>query len=522
MTINYGLLDTTLPEKLGAMPGNALAKYAQTRMQMDDRALEREHAGTRNALATMQLDQGRRAMDEEDAYRKALAGVQGGDYTAAMPDLMKASPARALALKKSLSEEQKSGVEAALNRFKLIDHVAGQFAANPTRQTGVWVLSQLAANGTPQPVIQEMSAKLNAASDADLPKMAQAFLAATTEGIKAQADRLFPKPGTPSTLARLFAERDALPAGDPRIAKFNAAIEMETTRKDPAPYFSPVPTGSGYYTFDARTGTYAPARIGGPGSPPLPPPSAATPSALVPGAPAGPAAATPPAPAPAAAQAPAAPSAPPVRPPLPAAVDPDLQRRLAAAKAAGTAEGERTAAAQGDLPRATAQADELLRLTEELLKHPGLDTAVGKSSMLQVQRIPGTDARDFAIRLDQIKGKQFLEAFQSLKGSGAITETEGRKATEAIARMDPSSSEPEFRQAVRDFQDVVRAGLERTQARAGRDGGASAPGAGATPSTQPAGMDSMPPPSEHVGRTIRDSATGVRYRSDGRSWVRVQ
>jgi hypothetical protein len=35
-------------------------------------------------------------------------------------------------------------------------------------------------------------------------------------------------------------------------------------------------------------------------------------------------------------------------------------------------------------------------------------------------------------------------------------------------------------------------------------------------------MDSMPPPSEHVGRTIRDTEAGVRYRSDGRSWVRVQ
>jgi hypothetical protein len=500
MAINYDLLDTTLPQKLGALPGNALAQYAQTRMQMEDRAQAREHAGTRNALAKMQLTHGQRAMDEEDAYRKALAGVQGGDYTAAMPDLMKASPARALALKKSITDEQKSGVEAALNRFKLIDHVAGQFAANPTRQTGVWVLSQLAANGTPQPVIQEMSAKLNAARDEDLPKMAQAFLAATTEGIKAQSDRLFPKPGAPSSLGRLIAERDALPAGDPRIAQFNAAIEMETTRKDPTPYYQFLPSGEGYLRGNARTGQVEPVTVGSPGAPP---PTPVSPPAGAP-APAGPAV------------------APRGRVPLPAATDPDLQRRLAAAKAAGTAEGERKAAAQADLPRATAQADELLRLTDELLKHPGLETSVGKSSMLGVQRIPGTDARDFAIRLDQIKGKQFLEAFQSLKGSGAITETEGRKATEAIARMDASASEAEFRQAVRDFQDVVRAGLERTRARAGQDGGASAPGAGATSNAQPAGMDSMPPPSEHVGRTIRDTEAGVSYRSDGRSWVRVQ
>jgi hypothetical protein len=110
------------------------------------------------------------------------------------------------------------------------------------------------------------------------------------------------------------------------------------------------------------------------------------------------------------------------------------------------------------------------------------------------------------IRLDQIRGKQFIEAFQALKGSGAITETEGKKATEAMARMDTSSSEPEFKKAVRDFQEVVRAGLGRTKARAG----------------VPQGSDTMPPPADHKGRTIRDTTTGVSYRSDGRSWVRVQ
>lgn len=505
MAINYGLLDTTLPEKLGALPGNALAKYAQTRMQMDDRALEREHAGTRNALARMQLTQGQRSMAEEDAYKAALAGVQNGDYGAAMPDLMKASPTRALALQKGMSEQQKAGMEAQLKRFEVIDRVAGQFAANPTRQMGVWVLSQLAANGTPPAVIQEMSDKLNAAPDADLPKMAQAFLAATQEGIKAQTAQLFPKPAAPTTLSRLIAERDALPPNDPRRPQYDAAIEMETTRKEPTPYIQFLPTGDGYLRGNTRTGQVTPVTVsGGPAAPPAPGPAAPAP---------GSSAVAKPAAAP-------VPPAPPARPPLPAAADPDLQRRLAAAKAAGTAEGERTAAAQGDLPRVTAQVDELLRLTDELLKHPGLETAVGKSSILPVARIPGTDARDFTIRLDQIKGKQFLEAFQSLKGSGAITETEGRKATEAIARMDASGSEAEFRQAVRDFQDVVRAGLERTKARAGGSG--SAPAAGGTSSTPPAGMDSMPPPAEHVGRTITDTVTKVRYRSDGRSWVRVQ
>ena len=86
--------------------------------------------------------------------------------------------------------------------------------------------------------------------------------------------------------------------------------------------------------------------------------------------------------------------------------------------------------------------------------------------------------------------------------------TASRKATEALARMDASGSEDEFKMAVRDFQDVVRAGLERSRVRAGE--GAA-----------PAAFDSMPNPADHAGRTIRDTATGVSYRSDGRSWVRV-
>jgi hypothetical protein len=491
MTINFGLLDTTTPEKLGALPGNALAQYIQTRQHMEDREQAREQAKTQNALVALRLKSGQREMDEEDAYRNALAGVQDGDYAAVMPDLMRASLTRALALKKSMSEEQKSGLDATLKRFELIDRTAAQFAANPTRQAGVWVLSQLAANGTPRAVIEEMSAKLNAARDEDLPKMAQAFLSATQEGIKAQIGALYPKPGAPSSLGRLIAERDALPKGDPRIAQYDAAIKMETTRKEPAPYYTFYPTSDGFARGDHREGVMDRATVRGGPSP--------GPAAPVPGAPAG----APPPAGPVAA-------APPARAPLPAAVDPELQGRLAASKAEGAAEGERRAAARADLPRAAAQSDELLRLTDELLKHPGLETAVGKSSVLGVQKIPGTDARDFTIRLDQIKGKQFLEAFQSLKGSGAITETEGRKATEAIARMDTSGSEAEFRQAVRDFQDVVRAGLERTRARAGEGGGAA-----------PQGSDNMPPPAEHAGRTIRDSATGTRYRSDGQSWVRV-
>src|SRR5512146_1577162 len=278
MAINFGLLDTSLPEKLGALPGNALAKYAQTKMQLDDRALEREQAGTRNALARMQLTQGQRAMDEEDAYKTALAGVQNGDYAAAMPNLLKASPTRALALRKSMADEQKSGLEATLKRFEVVDRVAGQFAANPTRQTGVWVLTQLAANGTPPNVIQEMSAKLNAARDEDLPKMAQAFLSATQEGIKAHTAQLYPKPAQPTEVERLMAARDAAAArGDAAaVATFDQAINKASTHAPVQPTPAIVVTGDGgaQYFVDPRKPTAPGVPVTGPGGKPVVKPKA--------------------------------------------------------------------------------------------------------------------------------------------------------------------------------------------------------------------------------------------------------
>jgi hypothetical protein len=102
-------------------------------------------------------------------------------------------------------------------------------------------------------------------------------------------------------------------------------------------------------------------------------------------------------------------------------------------------------------------------LVDDLLKAPGMKQAVGASRMLGIQKIPGTPAKDFDVRLDQLKGQQFLQAFESLKGGGAITEIEGKKATDAIARMDAAGSEAEFTKAAREFQSVIRQGVARAK-----------------------------------------------------------
>ena len=76
------------------------------------------------------------------------------------------------------------------------------------------------------------------------------------------------------------------------------------------------------------------------------------------------------------------------------------------------------------------------------------------------------EAIDFDIRLDQIKGRQFMQAFDTLRGGGQITEKEGEKATAAISRMNGESSEEEFISAAREFQSVIKKGIERARNKA--------------------------------------------------------
>ena len=100
--------------------------------------------------------------------------------------------------------------------------------------------------------------------------------------------------------------------------------------------------------------------------------------------------------------------------------------------------------------------------------HPGFKAAVGASSLIPT--MPGSKAADFEARLDEIKGGAFLEAYNTLRGGGSITEVEGQKATQAITRMSTAQSEKEFIDAARDFQNVIRTGIKRSKEKLGPGG----------------------------------------------------
>jgi hypothetical protein len=173
--------------------------------------------------------------------------------------------------------------------------------------------------------------------------------------------------------------------------------------------------------------------------------------------------------------------------------NPELQATIAAAKAGGTETGKAKAQAAIALPGAIATGEEAIRKVDELVGKapvvnaegkvvtPGTKPAAGFGQAVGLgipglKYIPGTSAADFNARLNEIQGGAFLQAFNTLKGGGSITEKEGEKATAAINRMSTAQSEKEFNIAAREYQDVLRTGIARAKAKAASGGAAPAGG----------------------------------------------
>jgi hypothetical protein len=194
-----------------------------------------------------------------------------------------------------------------------------------------------------------------------------------------------------------------------------------------------------------------------------------------------------------------------------AAVNEAAERRQAASGAAlSPAEaarqrvlGETQAKFQTALPQATQDATQAISLIDEMIgnakydpktkrvtygnvpPHPGFSGAVGFG--VGTRFIPGTAAASFQALFDQVQGGAFLQAFETLRGGGAITEKEGAKATAAKNRMSLAQSEDEFVKAAIEFQDVLRTGIKNAQAKAGGAASAVAPAA-AGPRKTPSGV----------------------------------
>lgn len=163
-----------------------------------------------------------------------------------------------------------------------------------------------------------------------------------------------------------------------------------------------------------------------------------------------------------------------------------VQKNVAAVeeqKAVGEARGR----AVVDLPRVIDNAQQAIDTISKIREHPGYKAGVGIWGI--APPIPGTAQAGFVDLVNQAKGKAFLEAFNSLRGGGAITEAEGTKGTQAISRLERARRPEDFEAALTDLETVINAGLVRSYRNAG-----IRPGQGPTIETTPQGGSAPPAP----------------------------
>lgn len=151
------------------------------------------------------------------------------------------------------------------------------------------------------------------------------------------------------------------------------------------------------------------------------------------------------------------------------------------------------------LSKVVGQADQMIASIDGILQHPGLSGAVG--FQIGEAMIPGTPERDFVARSDQLQGQAFLQAFESLKGGGQITEVEGKAATNAIGRLSRAQSESGYKESLKELRGI----LEKARSRAYDKAGVPMPKVGAQ--ATPAAVDGVPAPASEAEFSALPSGT---------------
>jgi len=121
---------------------------------------------------------------------------------------------------------------------------------------------------------------------------------------------------------------------------------------------------------------------------------------------------------------------------------------------------ERAAGAQQEIAQKSMMIDQI----DALLFDPDLGAALGIEGFLRKTPAElGLDENAARVwgRINQIKGGAFLQAFESLKGGGQITELEGQKAEQAQSRLNTAQSEADFREALKEYKFYIDQGIKR-------------------------------------------------------------
>jgi len=152
-----------------------------------------------------------------------------------------------------------------------------------------------------------------------------------------------------------------------------------------------------------------------------------------------------------------------------------------ASEEAGKARGRTLA----DLPQATQTALSMIANIERVIDDKNVGYLTGWSGLALYPQerdptswwaranplgwLPNSPATDDTLRrIEQIRGQAFMQAFQQLRGAGAISEAEGKVAQEALTRLGSlRASDEGYMQALREARREVAGILNAARAKAG-------------------------------------------------------
>jgi hypothetical protein len=136
---------------------------------------------------------------------------------------------------------------------------------------------------------------------------------------------------------------------------------------------------------------------------------------------------------------------------------PDVAGNAAAVESARL-QGKSQGQAAFDLPGIEFRSQTAINSVEDL-KSRNIGQRYGMQGKLYA--IPGTEGADIQALVTQVASQAFLNAFDQLRGAGAITQTEGEAATAAITRLkDQNISVGEALKAMNELQGYYRRGIQ--------------------------------------------------------------
>ncbi|TCB05140.1 hypothetical protein E0H93_17625 [Rhizobium leguminosarum bv. viciae] len=135
-------------------------------------------------------------------------------------------------------------------------------------------------------------------------------------------------------------------------------------------------------------------------------------------------------------------------------------------KALDEAGGKNLAANRQAFPQVEAAADQLLSSIDSLSTDKYLPSMVGPYAGKWAPNVTA-DANRVQSKMDQIGGQTFLQAFNMLRGAGQITEIEGQKATDAMARLNTAQKFEDYKAALDELKQIVLTAKTRARSQAG-------------------------------------------------------